>query len=110
MMCFSGFWRRVDSPADAKVSEKRTVSIFRAEEARRPPLCKVKGKMRKGGEQKKKKKNEEKRKEVGKKEGRINRMRSKRTRGRRRMKKITGRSPVVCLLTFQSSDCRGQRE
>jgi hypothetical protein len=30
--CFSGFWRRVESPVDANVSEKHTVDIFRAED------------------------------------------------------------------------------
>jgi hypothetical protein len=29
---FSGFWRRVDSSVDANVSERHTVSIFRAED------------------------------------------------------------------------------
>jgi serine/threonine protein phosphatase PrpC len=32
IMCSSGFWRGVDSLVDVNVSEKHTVSIFRAED------------------------------------------------------------------------------
>jgi hypothetical protein len=42
LCCSSGFWLRIDSSVDANVSEKLTVSIFRAEDIRHYRNLKIK--------------------------------------------------------------------